>query len=86
MRTLGIALLCLSLVVLAGCKFRVTDLTSGNVYYTTKIKKLDSGTIRFRDARTRNRVRLSSSEVDRISGQAFREALEAYEAEASAGE
>jgi hypothetical protein len=59
----------------AGCitgHFRVTDPSSGRVYYTNEISRRDPG-IRFRDAKSGADVTLSSSEVLEISVDDFKQ-------------
>lgn len=57
------------------CKhYRVTDVASGNTYYTKKIQRQDDGAVTFRDARTENKVTIESNEVDRITKREFKQA------------
>jgi hypothetical protein len=53
----------------AGCTsyFKVTDPTSGSVYYTEKVKQSSSGAVTFKDARTRADVTIQISEIKEIS-------------------
>jgi hypothetical protein len=63
--------------LLSGCSgyYRVTDPTSGTVYYTKDVGKRDGGAVEFTDARTRSKVTLQSSEVAEISERDFRAAV-----------
>ena len=66
-----------SIYLLAGCSsttyYRVTDPQSGKAYYTTKIKKLRSGSAEFVDAKSGQSVTLQSSEVQKISKEQYKE-------------
>jgi uncharacterized protein YceK len=64
----------------AGCAsyYKVSDPASGKTYYTTKIKKTKigrdpTGTVSFKDAKTKSKVTLQSSEIKKVSGKEFRE-------------
>jgi len=64
----------------AGCAtyYKVSDPASGKAYYTTNIKKAKiggkpTGAIVFKDATTKSKVTLQSSEVKKISGKEFKE-------------
>ena len=61
-------------IVLSGCAsyYKVTDTASGNVYYTTKIDKAKSGSIKFKDANTGSDVTLQSSEVLKIKKEEYK--------------
>ncbi len=64
-------------VILVGCVSyqKVTDPASGNVYYATKVKKQRGGAVTFTDKRTGAEVTLQSSEIQKISGKEFKEAV-----------
>ena len=61
------------LLVSAGCTtyYKVTDPTTGRVYYTTELKQRSSGAATLTDARTGNKVSLQNSEVQTIKKEAF---------------
>jgi hypothetical protein len=75
-RFLAIVLLAL-FVTLVGCAtYRVTDPTSGRVYYTKKIKQQKrEGTVKFTDDRTGAKVTLQSSEIQKIPRKEYKEAV-----------
>jgi hypothetical protein len=58
-------------MLVAGCSdnhYRVTDPTSGNTYYTTKVSDTGKGgAVKIKDAKTGSTVTLQSSEVKEIS-------------------
>ena len=58
-------------MVVGGCSdnhYRVTDPTSGNTYYTTKVSDTGKGgAVKINDAKTGSTVTLQSSEVKEIS-------------------
>ena len=58
---------------LAGCTsyYKVTDPTTGRVYYTTELKQKGSGAATLKDARTGNTVTVQSSEVQKIEKKEF---------------
>ncbi len=63
---------------LAGCNktyYSVTNLDTGNVFYTKKVKELKSGSISFIDRRNGNEVRISNAEIEEIEKQEYRKAL-----------
>jgi hypothetical protein len=73
-RGAGLTVLTVALAT-AGCitgYYRVTDPSSGRVYYTTEISRRDPG-IRFRDAKSGADVTLASSEVLEISINDFKQ-------------
>lgn len=61
----------------AGCSryYRVTDPRTKDVYYTRDVDKRDSGAAEFTDARTRAKVTLQSSVVDRLTKAQYKEAV-----------
>ncbi len=70
--------LVLALCVLgAGCGryYRVTDPRTHDVYYTRDVDKRDSGAAEFTDARTRAKVTLQSSVVERLTKAQYKEAV-----------
>jgi hypothetical protein len=66
--TASTALLAIVLVS-AGCTtyYRVTDPSSGRMYYTTDVKRSSQGTVQFRDAKSGSDVTLQASEVKEIT-------------------
>ena len=62
-------------IVVAGCSdnhFRVTDPTSGNAYYTTKVSDAGKGgAVKIKDEKTGSIVTLQSSEVKQISEEEY---------------
>ena len=68
--------LVLALVVaVVGCKhYRVTD-ADGNVHYTKKAKTDDQGVVRFKDAKTGEKMELKSASVQKIKGKQYRAAM-----------
>ena len=60
-------------------QFRVTDLETGDVYYTETFdarRAADSGHARFVDARTAALIRLERFEVQKIGKRAFRRGVQ----------
>ena len=73
MRTYATAI-CLGLLCTAmGCTsyYKVTDPTSGKVYYTSDMKEKQGGAITLKDARTGNEITLQTHEVDKINKEEF---------------
>jgi hypothetical protein len=64
----GLALLCVG-----GCTtyYKVTDPTTGRVYYTTELQHKNSGAATLKDARTGTKVNLQNSEIETINKEAF---------------
>jgi len=73
MRRLGKrwALLAILLALVAACAghpSRVTDLTTGRVYYTDHVRRgLATGNVYFKDAKTGAEITLRSSEIQEIT-------------------
>ena len=68
------SLACLFMLLFAaGCTtyYRVTDQSTRKAYYTTDIDRTDSGAVQFYDVKSRAKVTLQSSEVIKISRDAF---------------
>jgi hypothetical protein len=59
--------------MLAGCTtyYRVTDPSTGKVYYTKDINHRDGGAISLKDAATGDQVTLQSSQVAKVSKEEF---------------
>ena len=81
-KILAILLAMFFLVAILGCGgyYMVKDPTSGNVYYTTKIKDKKGGAVKFTDEKTKTDVTLQNSEIKEIPKKEFKSALEAKEA------
>jgi hypothetical protein len=56
-----------------GCTsyYRVTDPTTGRVYYTTEMNKKGDGAVELTDARTGNKVTIQNSEVKTINKEEY---------------
>ena len=70
-------LVCVLIMLVAGCShyYRVADLQTGRTYYTKKIHDEGEGAVKMKDERTGNTVRLHSSEVIKISEEAYEAAV-----------
>ena len=55
--------------------YKVTDPTSGSIYYTEKVKNERGGAAKFKDARSGAEVTIQNSEVKEIEKKAYYEAL-----------
>jgi hypothetical protein len=77
-RTVRVLLVAGLALLLAACGsyYKVTDPTSGRIYYTKEVDKTPGGAIRFEDAGTGSEVTLQSSEVKQISSDEFDGATE----------
>ena len=67
-------------MLVAGCSsdhyYRVTNLTTGNEYYTTKIEEAGKGgAVKIKDDKTGSMVTLQSHDVKEISENEYRAAL-----------
>lgn len=71
---LATALAIFFLFGLVGCSsyYKVVDPASGNVYYTTKIKKEMGGAIKLKDAKTDADITLQNSEVTKVKKDEFK--------------
>lgn len=86
MKTVHVLILSGAILLVAGCgRYQILDPNTGETYYSTSVKRLGGGAVRFRDGHTGSRVTLQTSEVTRISGRDYKDALEALEADAEAG-
>jgi hypothetical protein len=67
------AALLITLFLAAGCTTyaKVTDPTTGKIYYTSDLNHRNSGAAFFTDARTGAKVSLQSSEVEPINKEQF---------------
>jgi hypothetical protein len=68
-----IATFSLAALLAGGCTsyYKVTDPTTGKVYYTTDLQHKDSGAATLKDARTGNKVALQNSEVEKITKEQY---------------
>ena len=81
--TMALWILCgIMMTLVAGCGgdyYRVSDPAGDRQYYTTDIDKTKTGAITFKDEKSGSVVTLQSSEVKKISGDEFKEALKPEE-------
>jgi len=58
---------------LSGCTtyYKVTDPTTGKVYYTTDIRKKGDGAVQLTDSRTGNQVTIQNSEVQEVKKEVY---------------
>jgi hypothetical protein len=58
---------------LMGCTsyYRVTDPSSGKIYYTHDVNNRDTGAVSFKDAGTGDQVTLQNSQVTKVSKEEF---------------
>ena len=72
-------LLLLTLVFLGACSgkyYRVTDTSSGRVYYTRDVDtKRRTGAVDFKDSKSGAKVTLQSSQVEKISEAQYQQGL-----------
>jgi len=66
-KRIALAAILLALCLGCGRRYRVTDPTTAQVYYTRDVDKRDSGAVEFTDAKTNAEVTLQSSVVEKIS-------------------
>ena len=61
------------LLTASGCTtyYRVTDPSSGKVYYTTDIDKRSGGAISLKDAATGDQVTLQNSQISKVNKEEF---------------
>lgn len=73
------AILLLSLFLLGACAghyYRVTDTSSGRVYFTRDVDtKRRSGAVDFKDAKSGAKVTLQSSQVEKITEAQYQQGL-----------
>ena len=73
MRKSAIAL-CAAVLLAAGCAssyYKVTDPTTGKVYYTDQLTKHDKGSVTLKDGMTGNMVNVQNSEITEISKEQY---------------
>ena len=73
--TTGIAALMLAVVSACTTYYKVTDPSSGKVFYTTDIDRQRSGAISFKDKKSNSEVVLQSSEVAEIGSDEYDKAV-----------
>ena len=73
-----VVMLCVGFAVV-GCAsyYKVTDPTSGKIYYTKDIAYARSGAVKLKDARTGGIIVIQNSEVNKISEQDYKAGLSA---------
>lgn len=71
MKRLG--LLAAACLMIAGCTsyYRVTDLATGDNYYTSEVRHKSSGAVAFKDSRNGSEVTLQSSKIAKINKEEF---------------
>ena len=76
-KSVALGLAAMIIVLLSGCTtyYKISDPNSDKVFYTTDIDKMKSGTITFKDAKTKSEVTLPSSEVQEISSDEYDKAV-----------
>ena len=59
--------------VAAGCTsyYKVTDPSTGNVYYTTDVQNKGGGSVRIKDAATGDQVTLQNSQVTKVNKEEY---------------
>ena len=73
--TTGIAALMLAVLSACTTYYKVTDPSSGKVFYTTNIDKNISGAIVFKDEKSKSEVTLQSSEIAEIGSDEYDKAV-----------
>ena len=71
MKRTGFALAALALCVGCARHYQVTDPGTGQVYYTRDVDKRDSGAAEFTDEKTKAKVTLRASVIEKISKERF---------------
>jgi hypothetical protein len=67
------------LLAMSGCTtyYKVTDLNDGTTYYTTKIRKMESGAISFKDGHSGDEVTLPSSKIAEVDKKEYKSGTQA---------
>ena len=65
----------LALGAVLGCHYKVTDPTTGKVYYTKDIDRKSGGAVQFEDEETDTKINLQNSEVARISKHEYKRGI-----------
>ena len=76
-KSVALGLAAMIIVLLSGCTtyYKISDPNSDKVFYTTNIDKMKSGTITFKDAKTKSEVTLPSSAIQEISSDEYDKAV-----------
>lgn len=64
-------LVCVMFLAGCGSYYKVTDPVSKSIYYTEDIDQMDSGAVKFKDAKTNGVITLQSSEVNEIDSKEY---------------
>jgi len=72
-------LLCIMFLAGCGSYYKITDPSSKKIYYTEDIDQMDSGAVKFKDAKTDSQVTLQSSEVKEIDSKEFEESTKSLQ-------
>ena len=75
MRRIALLLALCVLGPACGRYYKVTDPRTRDVYYTRDVDKRDSGAAEFTDGRTRAKVTLQASVIERLTKEQYREAV-----------
>ncbi len=75
MKKMIITMLVLLFVVGCTSYYKVTDLATKEVYYTTEVKYKDSGAADIKDGKTGSRLVLPSSKVEQISEEEYNQGI-----------
>ena len=71
-RVFCLVMLLVMLLALTGCTYyRITDPTTNKIYYTKKIDERHSGAVTITDAKTKRKVTLQNSDIEKISRDEF---------------
>jgi hypothetical protein len=65
---------CLAAIgIAAGCTsyYKVTDPSTGNVYYTTEVQNKGGGSVQLKDAATGDKVTLQNSQVTKVNKEEY---------------
>ena len=74
MRAWNVGLVIVAAVLVGGCgssHYRVTDPSTGSVYYTTEVKKRSNGAVQIKDASSGDTVTLQNSQVSKVSKEEY---------------
>jgi len=66
-------LVVLGALLIGGCTsyYKVTDPTTGKMYYTTSLRQMDNGAAELKDATTGDTITIQNSQVAKISKEQF---------------
>ena len=74
MRKWNVGLVLVAAVLVTGCGssyYRVTDPSTGNVYYTKEVKNRGNGAVQLKDAASGDSVTLQNSQVSKVSKETY---------------